>query len=230
MTTQQLGFEFNPFKIDKHPNGKFICVNCGYFGYKSLYDNFGHDVGLIHCKQCSNIIDKYIEYDSLLIIIDLLLHRQSVYRHLIFNRFTCFNSKYYYYLIFWMLFISSLFEMIAFNLYYENLYFDYGYFHIFQYVLLMKTIRFGTIILISMCLSNDANIDSLFLALTLSSIGWIFILFIVIFNYHKIFINTILIFVLIQNIVAINVINNNLLKSMIATIIGWIAFISYGLR
>ena len=37
-------------------------------------------------SECGKIADKYIEYELILVVIDMVLHRQQVYRHLLFNR------------------------------------------------------------------------------------------------------------------------------------------------
>jgi len=44
------------------------------------------NIRLSRCKSCHSISDKYVEYEFVLIFIDLLLHKTQVYRHLIFNR------------------------------------------------------------------------------------------------------------------------------------------------
>ena len=45
-----------------------------------------------HCKHCNQLIDKYEEYDFVIIIIDLILHKSQVYRHLIFNRMDTYDA------------------------------------------------------------------------------------------------------------------------------------------
>lgn len=42
-------------------------------------------IRLSRCDACGLIADKYVEYDTLLITLDMLLHRASVYRHLLCN-------------------------------------------------------------------------------------------------------------------------------------------------
>ena len=36
--------------------------------------------------KCHNVADKYIEYELLLVSIDLILLREQAYRHILFNR------------------------------------------------------------------------------------------------------------------------------------------------
>lgn len=40
----------------------------------------------LHQGYCCSVADKYIEYECVLIAIDLALHRIQAYRHLLFNR------------------------------------------------------------------------------------------------------------------------------------------------
>jgi len=36
-------------------------------------------------KKCGKPVDKYVEYDIVLIVLDLILHRLQVFRHMLFN-------------------------------------------------------------------------------------------------------------------------------------------------
>uniref|UniRef100_A0A0G4GJX6 Protein ARV n=1 Tax=Chromera velia CCMP2878 TaxID=1169474 RepID=A0A0G4GJX6_9ALVE len=63
-----------------------VCVECGA-PVKHLYKEFSKgSIRLTRCEQCGEFADKYVEYDNLMIFIDLILHREGVYRHLLFNR------------------------------------------------------------------------------------------------------------------------------------------------
>lgn len=42
-------------------------------------------VRLARCEACGGISDRYVEHDSLFLLLDLLLHRVSAYRHLLCN-------------------------------------------------------------------------------------------------------------------------------------------------
>ena len=44
-----------------------------------------------HCKHCNQLVDKYEEYDFVIIVLDLILHKPQVYRHLIFNRLPAYD-------------------------------------------------------------------------------------------------------------------------------------------
>jgi hypothetical protein len=63
------------------------CVECNA-PINALVAKYGKDLNcLLPCAECKEKrADRYVEYDSILIFIDLVLHRQSVYRHLLFNR------------------------------------------------------------------------------------------------------------------------------------------------
>ncbi|KAK6737349.1 hypothetical protein RB195_019820 [Necator americanus] len=52
----------------------------------SLYQIYSEGViRLSDCKSCGAVVDKYVEYDTMLVIIDLIIHNISAYRHLIYN-------------------------------------------------------------------------------------------------------------------------------------------------
>lgn len=55
----------------------------------SLYTSYSPtNIRLTTCPSCNKFADKYIEYDGVLIFIDLLLLRPSAYRHFVFNVLT----------------------------------------------------------------------------------------------------------------------------------------------
>lgn len=63
-----------------------VCVECGDF-VNSLYTEYGHEnICLTQCNTCKKFADKYVEFDKILIFIDMMLHKPSVYRHLLLNR------------------------------------------------------------------------------------------------------------------------------------------------
>uniref|UniRef100_T1JLN1 Protein ARV n=1 Tax=Strigamia maritima TaxID=126957 RepID=T1JLN1_STRMM len=65
--------------------GDYMCVNCGAKA-PSLYKQHSPDVlRLYHCKKCENIVDKYVEYDTTIILIDIILQQHQAYRHILFN-------------------------------------------------------------------------------------------------------------------------------------------------
>ncbi|KAL3102014.1 hypothetical protein niasHS_003423 [Heterodera schachtii] len=63
----------------------------------SLFTLYSADViRITECVECSSYVDKYIEYDIVLVLIDLVLQYQQAYRHILFNS----NSKAFIRLIF----------------------------------------------------------------------------------------------------------------------------------
>lgn len=43
---------------------------------------------LTRCSQCGQVADKYVEYELILVLIDVLLHCRPAYRHLLYNRYS----------------------------------------------------------------------------------------------------------------------------------------------
>ena len=62
------------------------CVECGAHVKAVVHELGSKIVQLSRCDVCGQTADKYVEYDSRLILLDMLLHRTSVYRHLLCNR------------------------------------------------------------------------------------------------------------------------------------------------
>ncbi|CAD5215917.1 unnamed protein product [Bursaphelenchus xylophilus] len=67
-------------------NCNIVCVHCGAEA-SDLYRNYGKNViKLCECSECGKTVDPYIEYDRVLIFIDLLLQYTAAYRHLFVNQ------------------------------------------------------------------------------------------------------------------------------------------------
>lgn len=65
----------------------FICINCGS-SLPALYEIYGEShLRLLLCQHCNTTADKYIEYDNVLLFIDLILMKPCAYRHTIYNVF-----------------------------------------------------------------------------------------------------------------------------------------------
>lgn len=63
-----------------------ICVECGT-EVDNLYVEFSlGNINLTRCANCKLVADKYIEYELILVVIDIILHRIQAYRHILFNR------------------------------------------------------------------------------------------------------------------------------------------------
>lgn len=64
---------------------EFACVNCQEFT-STLYKKYSEGViRLTECDNCGEVVDKYIEYDVVLVVIDLMLQYVQAYRHLLLN-------------------------------------------------------------------------------------------------------------------------------------------------
>ncbi|AET39245.1 sterol homeostasis protein ARV1 Ecym_4168 [Eremothecium cymbalariae DBVPG len=62
-----------------------ICINCGCH-VKSLYVKYSKNhIRLTDCPNCQQVVDKYVEFDMVLLFINLLLLKPGAYRHLVFN-------------------------------------------------------------------------------------------------------------------------------------------------
>lgn len=64
----------------------YVCVHCGSPA-GDLYQQVGQEIRLLQCKACGQNVDHYIEFEILLVLIDLQLFREAVYRHILQNRF-----------------------------------------------------------------------------------------------------------------------------------------------
>jgi hypothetical protein len=40
----------------------------------------------IEQKHCNQRVDKYVEFDTVLVFLDIILHKVQAYRHLVFNK------------------------------------------------------------------------------------------------------------------------------------------------
>ena len=61
-------------------SGRCVCVECA-----KPVPSVVHADRLTQCNSCGSFADKYVEYEPTLIVLDMLLHRPSVYRHLLHN-------------------------------------------------------------------------------------------------------------------------------------------------
>ncbi|CAK7901346.1 protein Arv1p [[Candida] anglica] len=63
-----------------------ICVECGHPGIEALYSKYKSDyIRLSICNQCGMVADKYIEFDNVILFLDILLLKPQAYRHLCYN-------------------------------------------------------------------------------------------------------------------------------------------------
>ncbi|CAG9772602.1 unnamed protein product [Ceutorhynchus assimilis] len=69
----------------KEDKSEYYCINCGE-KTKSLFKKYSETVlKLTNCDNCNEIADKYLEYDIVIIIIDLILLNTMAYRHILLN-------------------------------------------------------------------------------------------------------------------------------------------------
>ena len=76
-----------------------VCIECGGWNDETLYKKYkGGAIQLNQCVRefvlwcdhylqvhCHEFIDKYIEYDSVILLLDIMLFRIQSYLHVIFN-------------------------------------------------------------------------------------------------------------------------------------------------
>ena len=63
-----------------------ICIECGYGNIECLFYKYKSEyIQLTVCPECGKVADKYIEYDNVILFIDILLLKVQAYRHLAFN-------------------------------------------------------------------------------------------------------------------------------------------------
>lgn len=81
---------FNKLKLkflNENTDGelKYRCVYCGH-QLKELYKTYSPTVQkLAECEKCKNIADKLIEFENLVVIIDLILLSTQAQRHVLYN-------------------------------------------------------------------------------------------------------------------------------------------------
>ncbi|XP_016018912.1 protein ARV1 [Rousettus aegyptiacus] len=65
--------------------GQYRCIECDQEA-SELYRDYSHGVLRITiCKSCQKPVDKYIEYDPVIILINAILCKAQAYRHILFN-------------------------------------------------------------------------------------------------------------------------------------------------
>ncbi|XP_062503571.1 protein ARV1-like [Corticium candelabrum] len=69
-----------------------VCVCCGY--ESSVYTEFSEGViRLNRCERCKSVVDRYVECDVIVLLLDILLHKSEAFRHLLFNRKISLSSQ-----------------------------------------------------------------------------------------------------------------------------------------
>jgi hypothetical protein len=66
-----------------------VCIECGH-QVPTLFKLYGGsqlgNIRLAQCDQCHEFVDKYLEFDLIVIFLDLVLLKKAAYRHMVFNR------------------------------------------------------------------------------------------------------------------------------------------------
>ncbi|XP_011146512.1 protein ARV1 [Harpegnathos saltator] len=63
----------------------YVCINCGA-ECKELFRRYCPSVlKVLKCEECGLSADKYIEYDPVIVFVDLILIEKPAYRHLLYN-------------------------------------------------------------------------------------------------------------------------------------------------
>ncbi|KAG1738441.1 Arv1-like family-domain-containing protein [Suillus paluster] len=66
-----------------------ICITCTHtISYLYTVYESAYNLRLEQCSKCMKFADPYVEHDSLTLLLDLILLKREVYRHLIYNRGT----------------------------------------------------------------------------------------------------------------------------------------------
>ncbi|XP_053680845.1 protein ARV1 [Anopheles nili] len=75
------------FDLLRHQPGgtNYVCINCGR-PVSGLYRQISSTVlKIIDCEKCKCPADRYIEFEVLIILIDLILLSKPAYRHILYN-------------------------------------------------------------------------------------------------------------------------------------------------
>lgn len=71
----------------------FRCIECG-FSARELYHDYGNGIIKIsHCEKCKQVVDKYVEFDPVIVLLDALLFKPQAYRHVLFNKVITFHWR-----------------------------------------------------------------------------------------------------------------------------------------
>lgn len=70
---------------NKDDKNHFICINCSN-KINELYKTYSSSVlKVIKCNECNELADKYIEFEPIIIAIDLVLLSRPAQRHVLYN-------------------------------------------------------------------------------------------------------------------------------------------------
>ncbi|GLD95672.1 hypothetical protein PINS_up004350 [Pythium insidiosum] len=63
----------------------FVCVTCGASVPQLVRDYGKGNVRLVICDACNAVADPYVEYDNVLLFLEVMLLKPQVYRHVLYN-------------------------------------------------------------------------------------------------------------------------------------------------
>jgi len=66
-------------------DSSYICIECGK-AVSELYRHLpGGGIKVTNCDDCIYPADKYIEFDPIIVVVDIILHKAQAYRHILRN-------------------------------------------------------------------------------------------------------------------------------------------------
>lgn len=72
--------------MNSYQHDAMICIECTNPEIECLYSKFKSKyIQLTICQKCGKLADKYIEYDYVILFLDVMLLKPQAYRHLAFN-------------------------------------------------------------------------------------------------------------------------------------------------
>ena len=64
----------------------YVCTMCLH-PCPSLFTSTPSLIQLTRCSSCGSVVDEYVEHEPLLVVVDALIQRPKVFRHVVFNRY-----------------------------------------------------------------------------------------------------------------------------------------------
>eukprot|EP00834_Sanchytrium_tribonematis_P005254 NODE_305_length_10201_cov_0.856464.p6 type:complete len:210 gc:universal NODE_305_length_10201_cov_0.856464:5512-6141(+) len=85
------------------------CVNCEC--ESKLVLQYGKYTVLAHCKSCGAVADPYLEYDTVLLGLDLILQKPAAYRHMMWTKLSqSFIYRFFVLIMMFEVYINALLE------------------------------------------------------------------------------------------------------------------------
>eukprot|EP00835_Amoeboradix_gromovi_P006624 NODE_818_length_3941_cov_0.458355.p2 type:complete len:211 gc:universal NODE_818_length_3941_cov_0.458355:3255-2623(-) len=131
------------------------CVFCCSNVDKLILEYSGYHV-LAHCRKCDNIADPYLEYDLVLLSLDLIIQKPQAYRHVLWLNFSySFISRFFVLIFLFEVYINLLLveyeSILIANLWIFTL-FDKMFFYLL--VCSWFYFRYSRIVAIPLCISS----------------------------------------------------------------------------